>query len=604
MWARSVFSLIIRSLGLGISVSLLAACSVQEVTTTSRVSPVFQAGPAEKTLCSSITSYSSPVTISLTATYQKRIMTSTGLGNAGAAQPIRYAEVEVTNSGGTTIQCGETNSSGQVSLQIPSSTSAHTVRIYSRANNSSAIASVLDAPENNNLYYIEASFTPDSSKSVSANAPVTGDILGGAFNILDQIVNANDLLRSKVSGFTVAPKVSAYWTKGFNPNSYFGSSQSGVSFYLPGFSRLFILGGIGGDTTSEDTDHFDDSVILHEYGHFLEDIFSITDSPGGSHSGNSMIDPRLAWSEGWGNFFQGAVRNSPDYIDSFGIRTSAGGSGGGLFFDIPLEAPEIGCSSFESGCDKPERAYEGNFREFAVTRFLWDVFDTGGDDSVDDEFAELWSLMTSTNAFRNPAEEFRNAGLLVEKYQDDISATGWDSLIADPTLRLNDTGEYATYVDNAGSCSPYTMNPVWDPTEDSGSFSTSDLLANNDFFFYKHSGGTMNLVLDYNTISPANDETDLDLYIYNSSARYGNASDIVGSAQEYFDNNSNTPETESISKNLPAGDYLINVKVYTGSYTPSGCIGSICQGNRIPAGDPLNFTLQVNGVALCPATRP
>ncbi len=576
--------------------------------TSTRVSPAYANGPAEKTYCGSTTAYSSSVTISLTATYQKRTMTSSGLGNVSSALPIRRAEVQVFNQNGSSIQCGETDGAGNVSLQLPSSSSTHRIRVYSRSSNSYLNASVLDAPESNTLYYVEVSFTPDSSKSVTVNAPATGNIEGGAFNILDRLLDANDFLRNKVSGFTVAPKVSAYWQKGFNPNSYFGSPSSGVSFYLPSYSRLFILGGIGGDVDSEDTDHFDDSVILHEYGHFLEDLYSITDSPGGAHSGNKMIDPRLAWSEGWGNFFQAAVRGSDDYIDSYGVLTSAGGSGGGIFFDIPLENPESGCASWESGCDKPTRAYEGNFREFAVARFFWDVFDSGGTDSdadgVNDEFSELWDIFTNTSTgLKNTSEEFRNAGLVVENYQN-VYGAGWAGLIADANSRLNNTDEYAVYVDNTGGSCPFNMSPVWDATSDSGSFSTSDLLANNDFFYYKHDGGNINLVLSYDTDNVSDDESDLDLFIYNTSARYGNSNDIVGSSQDYFDNNSSTTETESISKSLPAGNYLINVKVYTGTNSSSSSIGGISPGSRIPAGDALTYTLKTNGVSLCKVARP
>lgn len=588
-----------------------------KTTTNTRVSPAYADGPAEKAFCGTVTNYSTPVTITLTATYQKRVMDSDGvgtdgLGNAGALLPIRRAEVQVYDQSGNTIQCGETDASGNVSLQIPSSTSSHSVRVFSRADNTYLKASVLDAPETNTLYYIETTFTPDSSKSIAVNAGVTGDVEGGAFNILDQILDANDFLRSKVGGFTVAPKVSAYWQKGFNPNSYFGSPNSGVSFYLPSYSRLFILGGIGGDIDNEDTDHFDDSVILHEYGHFLEDVYSITDSPGGAHSGNKQIDPRLAWSEGWGNFFQAAVRGSSEYIDSYGVKTSAGGNAGGLFFNIPLEDPEPTCMSFESGCDIPTEAYEGNFREFAVARFFWDVFDSGSLDSdadgVEDEFAELWDIMTTaTYGLKNTSEEFRNAGLVVEAYQDNGGGAGWNGLIADVNSRLNDTNEYATYVDNIGGTCNFTMDPLWDATEDSGSFSTSFLLQNNDFYFYKHSGGNINLILNYSTDDPTNpliDETDLDLFIYNTSARYGNSNDIVGSSQQYFDDNPLTPETETISKNLPAGDYLINVKVYTGTNATNSSIGSIDPDERIPAGDALTYSLTTNGVSLCKVARP
>lgn len=540
-------------------------------------------------------------------------MGTTRLGNPGAAQPIRYAEVEVVDAAGKRVQCGETQSDGTVDLNLPLSTNTYFIRVNSRANNSNAVASVLNCPEENAVHYIEGTVVPDANKSVTVNAPADGDVQGGAFNILDQIVEANEFLRSEVSAcpfagctdFTVAPKVTAYWDKGFNPNTYFGAAQSGISFYLPGYRRLFIMGGIDGDVDNEDTDHFDDSVILHEYGHFLEDVFSNTDSPGGAHSGNAIIDPRLAWSEGWGNFIQGAIRGVADYIDSYG---NVSGTTSGLYFNIDIEQSGCGIGSSSSGCDMPAFDYEGNFREFAVTRFLWDVHDSGAldddADGVNDAFEDIWAVITMANdGFKNTAEQFRNIGLLVEK-QPLLSSSNWTTLVADNEHELGDTLEYARYVDNTGTCpGDLTMDPYAD-LDDSGGFSTSHLLKNNQFYFYKHSGGTLNLTLGYQTDVATDQESDLDLYVYNTSARYGNASDIVANSQDYFDNNAATAETESISKSLPAGDYLINVKVYTGKYSGTGCLGSICNGQRIPAGDPLTLTLTVNGASLCPELRP
>src|SRR5690606_13846811 len=109
-----------------------------------------------------------------------------------------------------------------------------------------------------------------------------------------------------------------------------------------------------------DTDHFDDSIILHEYGHFLEDVYSKTNSPGGVHTGETILDPRLAWGEGWANYFQAAVTGNPVYRDTFG--TSLGFSG--VYFNENLES---GTS------DTPNNPGEGNFREFAITRALWDI---------------------------------------------------------------------------------------------------------------------------------------------------------------------------------------------------------------------------------------
>src|SRR5690606_26493781 len=98
----------------------------------------------------------------------------------------------------------------------------------------------------------------------------------------------------------------------------------------------------------------------------------------------------------------------------------------------------------------------------------------------------------------------------------------------------------------------------YDSIEDDGSFATSHLLRNNDFFFYKHGGGTVTFTLEYEIIDEGSNgystetESDLDLYIYNSTARYGNANDIKLKAQKYYDNDPETIETETATGSLTA----------------------------------------------------
>ena len=319
---------------------LLLECGTNEKpvsTIDERMSPEYD-GPEELSYCSSPITYKDPAVITGTAQFKRRELLipenpedTGGLGAPGPARAIRYAEIRVVDANEAVVQCGETDGSGQFSLDLPNDGNTYTLSIHARADNEMVKVSVLDAPERNNIYALSTSVTTHGNQSTGTLiAEAKGDILGGAFNIYDLILTANDYLRDQLSDcnvdncedFTVAPKVTAYWEKGFNPNSYFNGS-GGLSFYLPSKDRLFILGGINGDTDNQDTDHFDAAVVLHEYGHFLEDQFSITNSPGGAHSGNRLIDPRLALGEGWGNFFQAAVQYStseatPLYIDTKG----------------------------------------------------------------------------------------------------------------------------------------------------------------------------------------------------------------------------------------------------------------------------------------------
>tara|TARA_Y100001935_G_scaffold253286_1_gene259145 strand:+ start:625 stop:2418 length:1794 start_codon:yes stop_codon:yes gene_type:complete len=552
-------------------------------------------GPAEATYCSTTTSYSSPITITGTATYQARVTYGTkpggGLGNAGSAKPVRYAEIMVKNSAGSTVQCGETLVDGTFSLQMPNDGNTYTLYVNTRANNSKAVVSVMDRPALKNYYSLTTSFVANGSKSVGTlNAAVTGDILGGAFNIFDQIVETNNYLRTEASScsstytgcqdFSVAPKVEAYWMKGVNPATYLGST-SALSFYLPGYSRLFILGGLNGDTDNTDTDHFDNSVIIHEYGHFLEDVVFGSNSPGGSHSGDKIIDPRLAWSEGWGNFIQAAVLNTSEYIDTTG---NIDGSTA-YIFKLDLETAQ-------TGNDIPTASGEGNFREFSVTRFLWDMIDSNADtrftgtDNVSGAFKDIWASLTkSTQGFKNANVAFRNIGIF-HTFQTWLQSnnSGKDlSELIKIERQVANTSEYAQYVTTSGSCT-YTITPYNDPN-DTGSFSTANLHQNNDFFHIRPtSSGTYTISLEYSDSDSSGTEADADLYLYNKSARIGQTADIVAKSTSDPDGNPATSQTESFAVSLTGGtDYLLNVFVYTG-----GTLGGA-----------FTYKIKMNGSELC-----
>lgn len=583
---------------------------------TSRISSVYS-GPSERAYCSTNHVHTSSVTIDGDASFQARNYTANnGLGTIGSATPIRFAEVVAYSPSGQIVQCGETDNNGNFSLLLPTSTSEHSIAIYARGNNAQVKASVLNCTEENIPYSVGFKVTPDSSKSVgniNADAINSGELLGAAFNIFEQIVKANEFLQAQVgtcaftgcNAVTVAPKVQIYWTKGFNPNAYFDSS-SGLSFYLPGYRKLYILGGVDGDIYNSDTDHFDNSVILHEYGHFLEDVYTKTDSPGGSHSGNSIVDPRLAWGEGWGNFIQAAIRDEAKYRDSEGTPNIASPNSSSTYiFNIPLEQTDPACiiNPSKSGCDVPIYSSEGNFREFSVARMLWDIFDSSAnpdstsDDTVENAFPELWTALTWTSGFLSGNSAFRNIGLLHDIQSAKISGSSdWSSLT---TAHKHDGNtEYARYVTRSGSCGKeFAMNPLNDASNDNGSFSTSHKVRNNDFLHFRHTGGAFSLSLKALTDNPSGVKSDLDLYLYNSSARYGNSSDIIRTSDNYADFDASAEQTESFSiSNLVAGDYLINVKVYTG----------LEQNNTSfrDAGDPLTYELILNGVNLCTTTLP
>lgn len=492
------------------------------------------------------------------AYYKRRNFNGSGLGAIAVTNyPIRRAEVRVLNASGTVVHCTETDDLGHYTFDLPDNDANYSVRIYSRSDNQYSRASVMQDPYKNKLYYISTSFVSDTTKTLSnilANADTTIDstLRGGAFNILDQIYAANDYLLNNTGGtFTPTQKVKAYWEKGVNPVGYFGGdTSSGVSFYVPGTDRLYILGGIDGDISVSDTDHFDNSVIIHEYGHFLEDNYSKSDSPGGTHYGLYVIDPRLAWSEGFSTYLAAKVLNDPIYKDTVGI-----GQGYGYYYDM-----ENNLNADNDPQDMPTAGQlgEGGFRELAVSRMLWAATDSLM------PFSELWDAYVGD--FKN-TERFREMSLFL-KVQDDNAGTDISALLDDDDKEMTATRSSYAVSDN-----PLTANNLalmdcrWsiqasDEIPISGNtFEKSNQFYSNDFFYYVHPGGTLSVVLDYDLAGLTT--ADLDLYIYKDGYTFG-----VGDDLAVYSNKSRGVASgeengyESVSKSLAAGHYIINVMYY------------------------------------------
>lgn len=523
--------------------------------------------------------YDNGVTISGNAKYEFRLAGNGSVQTSG--RPIRKAEVKIYN-GTTLIQCGALNDSGAFSLTIPQSSAQHTVRVSSVIYNEVTKAFVLNNPSNRQFHSIETTFVADTTKSVGTITALAGtntDLKGGAFNVLDQVLNANTYLVTETAGctstfancpiFTNAPLVRIFWEKGVNPGEYVNAS-SPLSFYLPGYRELYILGGEDGDIDGSDADHFDNSVILHEYGHFIEDVFSKSNSPGGLHTGDTIIDPRLAWGEGWANFFQAAITGIPIYRDTWGTN------GTGIYFNENLETPAN---------DIPSVAGEGNFREFSISRLLWDAIDSNNELGVDDvtsPFSELWTVFADPNGgFASSSLRFRNIGLFHSIQRNLAGGQDW-SLIRASEKHEGSQADYARPVLRGGSCSPVHIEAdhIDMSQQENGSAANSNQFASNDFYSYYHPGGAFSFTLNYTTSpSPA---ADLDVYVFAESYVFTRAA--LAQAKTAVVNSASSG-TETLNTNLAAGYYMINIRVNT----TGGVLGN-----------PADYTMTLGGQPLCP----
>lgn len=532
--------------------------------------------------------------------------------------PIANAEVHIYDGGGNLIQCGETDGSGNFSLLIPDTVnSQYTLSVYSRAFNSTYKVSVLNDVNSNQPYKISTSFSSGSSSPVDAGTltaegdeSVDSSLKGGAFNIMNDILKANNFLRLNATGFTVAPKVTVFWKAGFNPSTYIGGDAgSGLSFYSPGDYQLFILGGINGDVKTSDTDHFDDSVIMHEYGHFLEDVYGKSNSPGGSHNGDAVIDPRLAWSEGWANYIQSAIKTYVDstdpskssYIDTYGYKANSGstsGFGQNIVFD--LTSDPLSTDSYDS----PNVALEGMFREVSISRTLYKTTSpttvtytyngTSGSPSIDIPFSYVWQVFSDGDSSSTPVIDgfhsdnihFRNMGLfnyllnaIITLHQTD-DATTYGKLGSWATM----TGQEKQATDNleyganlvSGTCSDTTLQAVRNLSTGraiacapiSGTCTqyayASNQLQSNDFYRYCFDGSS-NPTLTLTTTQAGS--TTLSMNIYKENYVYfEEIYSLVGQSSPYILQSASisTAGTRSVSlAGQPAGCYMVNIRAST-----------------------------------------
>lgn len=573
---------------------LLSGClKVPDATDSVSVSP-------EPSFCSTVTSYSgNTTTVTATATYQYRALVfvpSAGLSASGTTANIPGAEVQVLNSAGAVIQCGTTAANGSISIVIPRTAGNYTLKVLSRADSALFRGRVLNSPIDNRPYSVSTSFSllsSDVSKAVTLPAaPYNGTLEGGAFFILDQLYKAATYLKANTgvctgcTAVTDIPSIPVFWSPGLSPAAYFDQPNEAVSFYLKAPNSylqrgLYIMGGQAGVIDCADTDHFDSSVILHEYGHYLEDQFSGSESPGGSHNGNFIIDPRLAWSEGWANYVQSEILGSNYYYDTVGNKSCGTPSNSYLAIALNLNTPQnhqdkMPQTYSADGVNYASTPYffptlvdvvtgEGVFREVSVSRVLKDFTAQLG-------FSEIWEIFSGTvNGLKNSSIRFRNIGTFNEKLRAYLDINENSEL---PSFDASVSGEYQVanrtmYAQpltvQSSSCT-FDMTPVRNIGNGESYF--GHLERSSDFYEFNYTGGSLTLTMKYQAVSGTGTAPyDLDMYIYNADhtlldkstmTGYSETSNLVG----------NVGSETVVMTGKPTGKYLIQIRAFTEGGTP------------------------------------
>ncbi|MCZ2115618.1 MAG: hypothetical protein LC131_17575 [Anaerolineae bacterium] len=155
-----------------------------------------------------------------------------------------------------------------------------------------------------------------------------------------------------------------------------GAGRTG-SFYNRGRTAIVIA-----DDPSS-TDEWDDSVIIHEWGHFADNQFSCYQNPGGAHSlpgvNAGMNATRLAWGEGYPDYYQAVARSL--------MPGSAA-----LSFYVDPSGPTVDLENMRA-------VTAADTDEGAIAAMLWDFADAANDgqDTVNHGHAAIQRVYTTAD---------------------------------------------------------------------------------------------------------------------------------------------------------------------------------------------------------------
>jgi hypothetical protein len=234
----------------------------------------------------------------------------------------------------------------------------------------------------------------------------------GPFAILDSMYTA-------ITAFTTArpalslPLLKVNWSPNntTDPNGTVANGFLGTSYFDPDTNQIYVVGKDG-----EDTDEYDNHVIVHEFGHFFESNASRSDSVGGDHTTGDVLDPRDAFSEGWGDAASAILTRDPIYADTFWTSGALDSFG----WDMEDEP---------SPTDDPA---PGPFSEASVMRTIYDAWDTTNEGAWDQLSLGLGPIADAFTGEHKTTTALTTIGSFVTglKAQGAVSSSSVDALYA------------------------------------------------------------------------------------------------------------------------------------------------------------------------------
>jgi len=300
--------------------------------------------------------------------YVDREFDPNGFTGVEPQRPIRFADVQVMD--GTKIAGqGVTDALGNFTFRVQDT---RTRDIYvrclaHRVTTSGVPVEIRSGNQSGDIWSIRSQtflgHAPSQDLFVGTLVAIPG-AGGEAFNLLDAANMGSDYLVS-LRGAGPAPTLLVIFNAS-NPN---------------------LSSTIGNTVTQARNAGYDDTVLLHEMGHYVVNNFSRTDSPGGVHHlSDCDQNLMLAFDEGHATAWGQSVRrffNLP-HASTYVRTTGVAGPGNLQFsFDVETQIPFV-CSGAQS--------------ETAVFAALWDLWDGPATPDESPGSEEPWDLLQGLDA--------------------------------------------------------------------------------------------------------------------------------------------------------------------------------------------------------------
>jgi lysophospholipase L1-like esterase len=286
----------------------------------------------------------------------------------------------MVSSTGATYATARTDSSGSFTLTTTGLTGATSIGVRLTADNPAGAVSTPTGA----AYYVTSTFaslSPGGTRTGVALTLATGSETTNAFALLDAV---------RTAGAYYQRIRDTAWDARLGVRYPSGSDVTSMN------KTTHLITVSGGQTQCGTRPCFEDAydwdVLAHEVGHVVAYQGGFADSQGGQHfvcagiwtTGSKSDAVRLAWSEGWATFY-GLASLQEQGVP--GIPEAGGQAYDDHRGPLHPDGDDDFAYSLESqdGCDYQQ---QGDDNEIAVSRVLWDLYDSAADNGE----SVSWSL--------------------------------------------------------------------------------------------------------------------------------------------------------------------------------------------------------------------